>query len=601
MPLHPTRIVDVRIESRGGSAPLDSPARSPVVEGPGLIEPVSLPIRRAHVATVLGNLVPGCAIEHAQSAGLVDADSPPLGDLGRSLFFHALAACFTNHHPFGLRPEVLGYLINHEIAITVKRHPEAYRSLFTRLASGKQEIEVRDDRLCPGQPSPWAEAIASFEAPLRLQVPDGIIDAMMPAYSTAGEAARVASLIAFMDAAQPFYDYTVHSYCGIPRIALFGTRDDWRRLLASAAKLAEQFDQHLATYFARVLPVLARIADQADPRVATDESFWVSIYKLDSASGGDRITGWSGNFVHYANSINGKGAARTYANDDLLPVSILPTHISTVPFRWKLLTRQLDMQLAAGVLALDDIDGFLTPGLSFAVLHAPARDTIDIRAEWARMPPWHRRSEVPTALRPGCVRLVQLYRVPTEASDEPVLDEPVRRLTALLRQIGVQTAQPRAPLQSCAGCRALIDESPLEHGNFDLAAGDLHRLAWHRPIVSRETLERIASLQVGEVDPTEEETATPAEHRREDAKGLLDYVAQVLAVALAAPTEHRHRDAEAQIPSEHQRLGRELEAASGRRAMRDIAAKLAHLACRASQEIPTAQRLPQCIAPRGRE
>ena len=76
---------------------------------------------------------------------------------------------------------VLGYLITHEVAETVRRHPARYRALFTQ-SDRKEQITIRDDTLVPGKPSDWSRAIGLFEAELRARVPGGIMDALLPSY-----------------------------------------------------------------------------------------------------------------------------------------------------------------------------------------------------------------------------------------------------------------------------------------------------------------------------------------------------------------------------------------------------------------------------------
>jgi hypothetical protein len=47
---------------------------------------------------------------------------------------------------------------------------------------------------------------------------------------------------------------------------------------------------------------------------------------------------------------------------------LFPRHVSCVPFVWQYFERAYDMSFAAGLLAVDHTDGFLSPRLGFAVL-----------------------------------------------------------------------------------------------------------------------------------------------------------------------------------------------------------------------------------------
>lgn len=347
---------------------------------PVRVEPV--PDARWPVAEYLDALSGGQKIEHCGLAEMVLPPSPEDG--GRSptcLFFQAVHACFAGHHALTLRPEVLMHLIVSQVARTVNLHPEDYCNLFT--ASGKKvEVRVRHDGLQLGnRNSPWGEAIALFDGALRERVPAGIMDHMLPPFSTATGESRVASLLAFMDAAQSYYQYVVETRCGIPEIRLAGTADDYHRLLNAASQLAEPFSAHLGPYFASLLPVLKTLADQAAGE-PVDEEFWKSAYKWNSDSGTPVFNGWLTAFVNYilverrvvakpahlfdwTTLVKQLGGFGTVGLDH----GCVPASVSSVPFIWDYLSHQIPMRFMGGVLAIVNSGDSLMPQLSYAVLH----------------------------------------------------------------------------------------------------------------------------------------------------------------------------------------------------------------------------------------
>lgn len=309
-----------------------------------------------------------------------------------SLFFQAVHQCFKEHHPLVLRPEVLMHLIVHEVATTVNRYPEEFRHLFTGSAQ-KERIDVRHDGLVSGVPdSPWDEAIQLFEPELQKVVPGGIMEHMLPGFSTETPITRAASLVAFMDAAQKFYNYHTDTWCGIPEIRLMGTPEDYRRIMVAAQQLSERFESRLGRYFHHLLPVLQTLYQQANG-APTDEHFWSSIYKFKSSSGTERFNGWLSTFINYVQQAEIPAARNRVAQagglvlkseqayewddigkkDSLMPgidLGSVPSHISTVPFTWHYLdVREFPMLFAGGVLSVEVVDGALMPSLSYAVLH----------------------------------------------------------------------------------------------------------------------------------------------------------------------------------------------------------------------------------------
>lgn len=348
----------------------------------GDISSVALPDDVQPTSAFLSCVFPGRKIEY------LGRDSYTLGLVGdntvlpTSLFFQAVHACFTNHHALTLRPEVLMHLIVHEIATTVHKYPNEFRHLFTS-SQDQIKIEVRHDILELGHSaSPWGEAISLFDPELRQVVPAGIMEHLMPEFTTSTTHTRAASLVAFMDAAKQFYNYRIDTWCGIPEIRLAGTPEDYRKILRAAAALSEAFASRLNSYFTHLLPVLETLCRQAEG-APFDSDFWSSIYKFKSESGGDRFNGWITTFINSIQSAK-DGQLIPKAEDAYdwhasiqkkhfmpgLELGSVPSHVSTAPFTWHYLTDPPRLMLfAGGILAVDNHEGTLMPGLSYAVLH----------------------------------------------------------------------------------------------------------------------------------------------------------------------------------------------------------------------------------------
>jgi|SRR5271166_145806 len=332
------------------------------------VVPVPVSKDRMPVESFLKAVIKNAKIEHLgrnEMASLEYNRANP-----SSLFFQGLHQAFAKHHPFALRPEVLAYLISFNVAETVKRHPEDYRHLFTK-ATGKELIQIRHDGLVRGSKSPWHEVFPMFNAGLREKVPAGIMEHMLPGFSTATPESDAASMVSFMDAASPFYDYHVRTLCGIPEIRLLGTPEDWKKLKTAAAMLAEPFAKHLGPYFENLLPVISTLADQANG-AHQDSEFWTSIYKWESESGGPKFNGWIAAFLYYVQEDGKLGVKHdrhfNWKKSYGLPSGCAPAHVSSVPFVWEYLGTEIPMSFVGGVLGLDVEDGYLTPALSYGVI-----------------------------------------------------------------------------------------------------------------------------------------------------------------------------------------------------------------------------------------
>lgn len=324
-----------------------------------------------------------------------------------SLFLNTVHNCFACHHALGIRPECLMWMVLHEVGVCVKQNADAYRDLFTD-SEEKKLVDVQVNGLDVhdfDQPEVWATGIERLNDGLRKSMPSDLMGHLLPPISTHDLDSETASMVAVLDAASPYYDYLMRTDCGIPAIRLFGEPEDYDRIVAACEALAERFAAHLGEYFAYLLPVLREVADTAAGRKEVDNDFWSSIYNHYSGSGTNDMDGWITAFVNYTFT-NGayhakdsrlydwkanlaRNAGRSFGRG--INRAEIPNHLSCVPFTWnygKDHSHQtegefagrnfkldndgnganFDCRLVGGFLAVDDVDGFATPALSYAVL-----------------------------------------------------------------------------------------------------------------------------------------------------------------------------------------------------------------------------------------
>ena len=277
-----------------------------------------------------------------------------------SLLLRALHLCFTAHLPLSLSPDLLWYAVVHEVAVHVRLHPDAYAGLFTDTPGHRQTIAVRDDLA----PLDWERSVHLVEEPLRARIGDDVADLFRPAFSTTTPTDATAALVALLDVVGPYYRFRWTSLCGIPRIRLEGTDRDWR-LLAARVRELEGWFEGLRPWFAALHPVLDSIWAAASGW-GVDETFWRSLYKWESASGGDRVTGWITAFFAHRYTDDGPSPKQTFG-PGTTDEQDFPSHVSHVPFRWETLTGTRDLAFLGGVLGVERDGEWIRPRLGFAV------------------------------------------------------------------------------------------------------------------------------------------------------------------------------------------------------------------------------------------
>jgi hypothetical protein len=298
----------------------------------------------------------------------VHQTSPYFPD-GVSLFVRAAHEAFADHVPFEIRPEVIWYIIAHEMAILVKSDPSRYADLFSGDPENLKTIKVRDDSLRRGSNSDWAQTLTMFRKPLFEAMGPQALRLFLPRFTTSTEESDVATIISFMDVVSSYYAFRVDTMCHIPAFRIAGELEDWNHLILQVNLLKSAFPE-MRAYFDGIFDVLENIYDTV--RLGEgDPEFWRSFYKFDHESGGDSVTGWvNALFAYRLTEKEGYKLKKTFGwreRDEWITTTDFGPHVSIVPFVWNYFGKEIPMKFSAGVFGVEYEDGFLSPRLGFGV------------------------------------------------------------------------------------------------------------------------------------------------------------------------------------------------------------------------------------------
>lgn len=278
----------------------------------------------------------------------------------------ALHEAFASHRPLCLSPDIIWLTITQGLAVHVNQNAERLRHHFVA-NEGKVKIEVRRDDFIKGSPeNAWPEVFSEFSGKIQAHI--GQAHALIVAdFSTTGPVERAASEVALLDSMQSYFDYALHTACGIPSITLEGTAEDW----GTISDRVQQFAQFDLDWWIRPLRrILEKFIDAASGKV--DQKFWDSIYKYrgPKGSGSPRITGWVSAFFPYVKTLNGTfhrnrslGAGFSKGRDTI------PALPCKAPFKWKYLQTTYDMEFIGGLIGVsqDPRSLSLRPEIGWAV------------------------------------------------------------------------------------------------------------------------------------------------------------------------------------------------------------------------------------------
>ena len=357
------------------------------VEGP--------PARLEQVSTVaaLHERVRGRVLQWAGNVG-------NLVECRRNPFVHAAHLAFAKHLPLAISPDDVWLCLVQGLGIHLQLASESMRGAVVA-HEGRMKVEVRRDDFVRGSSAnDWSGVFDEFCERLDQHLgPKG--EVLVPAFSTTGAVEKAVAQISLMSAVRDYFDFSLTSLCGIPRITLLGTSDDWSSLRRRARLFAEF---GLAPWTAVLLPVLDEFVAASCGRV--DTAFWRCFYKWNENSGGDVVSGWinvlfpyivafdprgdgpvtdvrawlerlqrlQGNPVANPHALQGAGTAGVGPRDPEFP-----SGLCEVPLCWQYRGETIGLDVVGGFVGVSQDQETLAvrPAIGWAVCERPSDSDVD--------------------------------------------------------------------------------------------------------------------------------------------------------------------------------------------------------------------------------
>lgn len=267
-------------------------------------------------------------------------------------FFDGMYRAYADHRPFVISPDAVWLLICQGFSNHVNNNAEKLRHLFVDFEGKKTLSVIANDISLNNPASPWEEHFPSFTSMIASYVGDSLVSILTSDFSTSTLTTRTASQITVMASMKAYFNYEAVITCGIPKVFLEGTPDDWQRVIDGAQFLRRY---ELDWWVDEMLPVLKKIKRASEGEV--DKRFWRNMYKqreeerdMGCGTQTDIIAnGWVVKFYPY-----GSAKHRTNLKELKEGSSNLPPEIVSAPLSFKDYTKGIeeDLNIYAGFVGL---------------------------------------------------------------------------------------------------------------------------------------------------------------------------------------------------------------------------------------------------------
>lgn len=243
------------------------------------------------------------------------------GDVYHKNYMGYLERCWADHLVAVITPDIIWYTILCELTLLIAEQTETYRHLFTDSQEKKTITVLTGD--------PVIIPLDSLISELKKLVPTDV-NLFLPTFSTSNERSIFAGYAAFCDMVSPYYDYSMYC-CGIPRIDVRGTKEDYSQLMGSWVNIMGLFTKTDELWCRTVSNVLSDIT-----RNLENPDFWNGMFFLEKCgSGSDKeVKGWWRDFYRKQPSV-------AYPDN-------FSTHVSNVSYKY--LPTDQDYIMKSGLL-----------------------------------------------------------------------------------------------------------------------------------------------------------------------------------------------------------------------------------------------------------
>jgi hypothetical protein len=243
---------------------------------------------------------------------------------------------YDNHKGIIIKPDFIWHTVLYELSQLILANPEKYRDFFTR---DTEKIEI----LVPTEDMQLLPLNLIIDELMHLVPTD--TQQFLLEFSTGTELSNMAINSAFCEAVSPYYDYMMFA-CGLPKIKVLGTDEDWDSIKDSCSKLKDIFTDHKD-----YLDGVNRLVDKF--RDLDDVAYLSRIFNYESeGSGGKlRIDGWVKVLV---------------SDEKIKNYNEVPNQVSRVEY--KNISTNENFKLHCGLFSSDlDDEDYLVPEFGYAI------------------------------------------------------------------------------------------------------------------------------------------------------------------------------------------------------------------------------------------
>jgi hypothetical protein len=204
----------------------------------------------------------------------------------------SIVDAYNSHHELILRADDVWQAVLTQLSFYIQSRAEQLRDAIVDFQGQKELVVNAGGTLFTADFGSMAQRMVDE------QIAKNIKDAslaqwLIPSFSTTNSTDRVVASVTVMATLQAYFKYRFCLCCGLPRVTLLGTPEDWRALRIKIDRLSEfdLEDKLMSQWHGMLAPVLDHFVKSAEG--SPDISFWDKVCShIGGGSGPSYLSGW---------------------------------------------------------------------------------------------------------------------------------------------------------------------------------------------------------------------------------------------------------------------------------------------------------------------
>ena len=274
-----------------------------------------------------------------------------LYEAGDCPFIEAYRIAYLHHFPIIINPNIFWLIILQGFSkhMEIKDNAERNRYKFVNFEKIENIVIRTDLNLFRASDDQWQIIIEKLlkETSKKIRVNKNILNIFKQKFSTSTREEEIATTVTFLSIFKKYFKYTIDGTCGISKVTIEGTIEDWELLLKKIIEIGN-LDVEIIFWTDEIKKIVQKIINTLETRKPDINFFKNMVQNTDRSKKcqPDLINGWIVKFIPYDKNNNKCNFNSPKFNG--LTIEEIPSQIVILPFNLINVSQKYEAEIYTG-------------------------------------------------------------------------------------------------------------------------------------------------------------------------------------------------------------------------------------------------------------